>query len=425
MRDLGPFEEQPFLAVAVSGGADSLALTLLADRWARERGGRIVGLTVDHGLRPDSLDEARKTGLWLNAHQIDHHILPWIGEKPVTGLQQRARDARYALLTDWCRHHHCLHLLTAHHRRDQAETVAIRKARQSGKAGLAAMAAVRDMQGLRLLRPLLGIDKESLEGHLQSMHQLWINDPSNDSLHFTRNRLRRSKLDVQALVEEAEREGMRRRDADRHAAAALVQHAALDPAGFATLDAAGFNDLPPNLALDLLTRLLMTIGGNIYPPRRQALARLFSMMRDDTPKDRRSTSSGTLAQCRVLPHRGRWLICREHAASTVLSLRLNRRQRWDNRFLMTLRKPWHQLKVKALGENTCISDNALVLKGKNRHLAGAVKASLPAIWQDDKLIAIPHLCLYKASFQPPDIYLRFCPTSPLANATFKPHISGR
>ena len=163
MARFEPFEDEPFLAIAVSGGADSLALTLLADGWARQRLGRVVGLTVDHGLRPGSNDEARQTGLWLADRGIEHHILIWSGQKPKTGLQQHARDARYALLADWCRQHGCFHLMTAHHRQDQAETVALRRSRKSGNAGLAAMAAVREMRGLRLLRPLLGVDKASLK----------------------------------------------------------------------------------------------------------------------------------------------------------------------------------------------------------------------------------------------------------------------
>ena len=235
MAVLEPFEDAPFLAIAVSGGADSLALTLLANRWARQRGGHVVGLTVDHGLRSSSAAEARQTGTWLRAHHIEHHVLTWVGKKPQSGLQHRAREARYAFLTDWCRRHHCLHLMTAHHRVDQAETVAIRKERQSGETGLAAMAAIRELQGLRLLRPLLGIDKSALEASLQAAKQIWIDDPTNASPAFTRNRLRQTGLDIDTLLDEAERYGQRRSSADRRLATTLVHNVRIDPAGFARL----------------------------------------------------------------------------------------------------------------------------------------------------------------------------------------------
>src|SRR6267378_324768 len=77
MAPLGPFESRPMLAVAVSGGADSLALCLLAAAWARERHGKAVGLTVDHGLREAAAEEAHRVGIWLSARGIDHHILVW------------------------------------------------------------------------------------------------------------------------------------------------------------------------------------------------------------------------------------------------------------------------------------------------------------------------------------------------------------
>jgi len=124
---IGGFDARPFIAVAVSGGPDSLALTILADRWARERGGRLAALTVDHQLRSESAEEARLVGGWLAARGIAHHVLVWTNTKPATGIQKAARAARYHLLAEWCRAQGCLHLLTAHHREDQAETSLIRR----------------------------------------------------------------------------------------------------------------------------------------------------------------------------------------------------------------------------------------------------------------------------------------------------------
>ena len=422
MAELGPFEDEPFLAIAVSGGPDSLALTLLADHWARHKGGRVVGLTVDHGLRAGSADEARKTGQWLSARGIGHHVLPWRGDKPTSGLQRRAREARYALLADWCHRHRCLHLMTAHHREDQAETVAIRKARKSGAAGLAAMAAIREMPGLRLLRPLLGIAKGRLARSLQVAGQPWIDDPSNDDPAFTRNRLRQADLDVDALAAEAEQQGIRRQAADRRVAAALVQNVILDPAGFAALDRAGFDQLDTELALDLLTRLLMTVGGRPYPPRRRSLSRLYQAMREGRPEATLPTAC-TLAHCRILEHRKRWLICREHASPDHIPLEPGKPRRWDDRFVVTLAADRQGLTMNALGDGTRLSDNALISKENTRRLPGAVKPTLPAIRDGLELIAIPHLGLYDPSLGPESLDLRFCPHTPLANAPFMPHIT--
>src|SRR5271155_1127743 len=93
MQTFAPFESQPAIAVAVSGGPDSLALMLLVDRWARDRGGAVLALTVDHGLRQESASEACTVGAWATARGIAHAVLPWIGEKPSTGIQAAARQA--------------------------------------------------------------------------------------------------------------------------------------------------------------------------------------------------------------------------------------------------------------------------------------------------------------------------------------------
>src|ERR1700693_3737439 len=111
---LGPFERAPRLAVAVSGGADSLALALFADAWARARGGRIAALTVDHRLRAASATEARQVGAWLAPRGIVHRTLAWEGPHPESDIQAAARAARYRLLEAWCEEQGILHLLTAH-----------------------------------------------------------------------------------------------------------------------------------------------------------------------------------------------------------------------------------------------------------------------------------------------------------------------
>lgn len=187
---IGGFEPQPMIAVAVSGGPDSLALAILADRWARARGGTAWALTVDHGLRPESAAESEIVGGWLAARRIPHAVLSWEGAKPATGIQEAARTARYRLLTAWCAARGCLHLLLAHHREDQAETFLIRRRAGSGMDGLAGMAAVRELPHVRLVRPLLAVAKTRLVALLGAEGQDFLRDPSNANPIFERSRLR-------------------------------------------------------------------------------------------------------------------------------------------------------------------------------------------------------------------------------------------
>src|SRR5579871_1101881 len=192
MAGLGPFESRPRLGVAVSGGADSMALVLLCHRWAQARGGAVLAISIDHGLRSDSAVEVRQVGRWLKARGIAHTALAWHHEASGgAAIQARARAARYALLAEACRKRAILHLALAHHAGDQAETVLMRLAR-GGIDGLAGMSEIATRDGLRLIRPLLGIEPARLRATLAAARQEWIEDPSNANPVFERVRWRRA-----------------------------------------------------------------------------------------------------------------------------------------------------------------------------------------------------------------------------------------
>jgi tRNA(Ile)-lysidine synthase len=415
MAPLGPFERAPQLAVAVSGGPDSLALCLLAERWARARDGGATALIVDHGLRPESGAEARAVAAWLARRDIGHHILAWQGPKPATGIQAAAREARYALLAGWCRDAGVLHLLLGHHRDDQAETVALRAARRSGPDGLAGMAPVREIPGLRLLRPLLPVPKERLVATLRALGQAWIEDPSNRAPRFARTQLRRSQpapphIDAWAYAEA-------RADLDRRTAAWLAAVARIDPAGFVAWPRGALAYASPEFARRALQQALATIGGRAYPPRRVRLDRLLEALRA-TP----DCPGRTLAGCRILAWGKDLLICREPAAvAPPLLLRPNAWQHWDQRFVMR----WHttgdagpQPIVRALGAEGWRECRRLAPERLVRGLPAAARAGLASVWQSERLLAVAGLGPVGPASGWPAITLRFRPQRPLAGAPF-------
>ena len=191
MAPLAPFGPAPRLAVGVSGGPDSLALALLAEDWARARGGHAVALTVNHGLRADAADEARRVAAWMAAAGVAHETLTVPGPAPSSGVQAWARSRRLEALEAACRRLGLLDLLLAHHREDLAETVLQRLGQGSGPDGLAAMAPVAFRPGIRVLRPLLTVPAEDLRASLRARGQAWIDDPSNADPAFQRVRVRR------------------------------------------------------------------------------------------------------------------------------------------------------------------------------------------------------------------------------------------
>jgi len=301
MSALGPFEDRPHLAVAVSGGADSMALCLLVRRWAASRRGKVTALTVDHGLRAESAAEARQVARWCRARGIAHVTLRWQGAKPKTGIQAASRAARYALLEDWCARHAVLHLLVAHHRDDQAETVALRRERGSGADGLAGMAAIVEMPKLRILRPLLGVPKSRLVATLTRARQAWIEDPSNRDPRFARARLRAAGAAPRLIASAG-----RQRAAREAATAALLASAWVHPEGWAEADAATLAAARPELGRAMLSRLLMCIGGTSYPPATEKLDRLRAAL-----VTKRLSAARTLAFCHVVARGSRLVVERE------------------------------------------------------------------------------------------------------------------
>ncbi|GGE08619.1 hypothetical protein GCM10011529_13820 [Polymorphobacter glacialis] len=177
------------IAIAVSGGPDSLALLDLAhDAWP----GRITALTVDHALRPASAAEAAGVAGQCAARAIPHVTLTWTGEKPGSDLQAAARDARYRLMADWCAGHATRLLLTAHHADDQAETLLMRLARGSGSTGLSGIRPTRRLSNTVVLaRPLLTVRRQALAEIARAGGWRPITDPSNDNPRFARTHARR------------------------------------------------------------------------------------------------------------------------------------------------------------------------------------------------------------------------------------------
>jgi tRNA(Ile)-lysidine synthase len=190
-RDLSRFalpDTLTDLCVAVSGGADSLALLLLA---AVARPGEIAAVTVDHGLRAESAEEARYVSDICTALGVPHAILRIHVPDDPAGLQASARRARYAAMAEWTAAQDIAHLAVGHHLDDQAETVMMRLERGAGVAGLSGIRRARALaDGITLIRPLLDWRKSELVDIVQAAGLDAIDDPSNRDSRFDRAAVR-------------------------------------------------------------------------------------------------------------------------------------------------------------------------------------------------------------------------------------------
>lgn len=269
-----PLDEFPRLGLAVSGGADSLALMLLAARYAAtpEARARFYVYSVDHGLRPEAAAEV--AFVCAEAGRLGFHDRPlrWDGDKPTTGIQQAARKARYTLIAEAMEADAVPVLLTAHHMGDQAETVLMRLAHGSGIEGLRGMDYFSELGDLRVVRPLLAVDPDQLKTVVAEAGLTPVADPSNTDADYERVRWRQAMpllaslgLDPPRLARFAER----MRDADR-ALEQLASHAFAE-IGFserqqqASIERHWLRALPHAVAIRVIGRVLDRVGGGQKP----------------------------------------------------------------------------------------------------------------------------------------------------------------
>ena len=312
----GDLEGLRGLILAVSGGPDSTALLFMAAGWATrlerqlKRPPKLVAVTIDHGLRPESRREAAAVKRLARRLGVAHRTVRWRGQKPATGLQEAARAARYRLLAQEAARAGYEHIVTAHTLDDQAETLLFRLARGSGLTGLAGMAPIsplpaRGESEIFLVRPLLGIPKARLIATLKRAGVDYSNDPSNRDPRFARARLRDllPRLAAEGLDAEGfARLGVRMRRAEAAiefavgAARATLTPEPWRPRGPIVFPAGSFGDLPHEVGLRLLGRAVAHVG-NEGPVELGKLELVYDSLRASPPTVRR-TLAGALISLR-------------------------------------------------------------------------------------------------------------------------------
>ncbi len=281
------------IAVAVSGGPDSMALLCLLSGLSHIGGKsiKIHALTVDHALRPESAKEAKKVEKWVKGwSNVTHHTLKWSGPKPAKAIMEKARDMRYSLLYKWCHENGVNQLWLAHHEMDQVETFLFRLAKGSGLDGLAGMESISRYRktDLMLMRPLLECSKELIEEFCRVRGVSFVKDPTNVDLSYARARLRRSLpvLEAEGLTQKrlslTSQRMARARDAlDFYTEKLLRKTVTLKKNGSAIIDMAALGDAPLDIRIRLIRKTLVTLGEDGYGPRLEALEERLEAMFDD------------------------------------------------------------------------------------------------------------------------------------------------
>lgn len=415
------------LVLAVSGGADSIALMHLVAEWQVHGGAAAAAppivLTVDHGLRSESADETA----WVHGQAANlglaHVTLEWAGPKPASGLQAAARSARYRLMNDFLDAEVRDRLVptkrsivTAHHADDQAETFVMRLARGSGLDGLSGMRprevvlpdrrSAASATSYTVVRPLLQTPKARLIAMLRARGLAWREDPSNASEDFERIRVRKalgilSDLGISAAqMERSTRRLARARAAvmvcTAEAACRLVR---LHEGLFAEVDPALFLDVSEELQVRIFAVLLEAYGGDSPPARLSQTEALVEQMGDvGRGQEANRRRAATLGGCRIeRTGDGPMLVWREAGRDGLpeLDLQPGGCLVWDERFAVALGAEERQpVRVRALGADGARalgSSLAGSIAPASRQVPQGALETLPTFWRNGQIVAAPPL----------------------------------
>ncbi len=371
------------IAIGVSGGSDSIALTLLCNNWSKQNQSTIFALTVDHRLRKESADEATSVAKWMKIKNIPHKILIWKGEKPESKIQASARKARFNLLISWCKENKIEDLILGHHLGDQEETFLMRLARGSGRSGLAGMAPITWHDKIRILRPLLHFPKQRLISYLENIGQPWIEDPSNNKNQFARIRARNSINNISGLANAARIHGHARAGIDLLVEKLLERGVNFYSSGYCLLDQKSFKDEDPDISSKALSKVLCAIGGKYYLPNQKSANKLLN--------DISTAKNGTLHGVVLKPTSQGILAVREFRNINPTKIFCGQELLWDGRFTICLNNGPDGT-VRALGEDGWgkIKDRATLT------INSLARATLPSLWVNNHPISVPHLGIYSS-----------------------------
>lgn len=372
-----------------------MAMLRLAEAWSRQRGGapRLTVLTVDHGLRTESAHEARQVAEWTGTLGLDHFILAWTGPKPATGIQAKARNARYDLMSGWCRNHDVAWLLTAHTLEDQAETVLMRLARTASIDSLAAIPRLGQWRGIGLFRPLLSTSRHVLRSLLGDLGQSWIDDPSNEDERFERVRIRKAMpvlrelgITAEGLAEFARRAADAVHGLMGAAEGWVGSHVTVHETGYCTFPLVPFTAQTNELKMRMLGLIVSTHGSGKMPEPRE-LELLAAWV--DSGGSRR-----TLGGAMIVRRKAGLLVGREPGRidPRPVPVPVEGQILWDGRFM-----------VEAPAGAEILPAGFCPELPRRKDIPAFVQAGLPAVRRGGRLLAVPQLGLgieAKAQFRP-------------------------
>lgn len=385
------------IAIAVSGGSDSIALLILMSKWAKDHNTSLTVMSVNHHLREQSIQENEYICNLSHSLGYVHHQLHWNPRNNYSNLQARARQGRYQLMTDLCLKLDILTLLTAHHLDDYVENFCIRLERKSGIFGLSG-SNVSWFNNVRILKPFSDIPKQQLVEYLVKNNIKWFEDESNNSDKYQRNVIRKN-LAKQPLSTTL---NLARTDANNQVKSstpifitAIAESVKIHDYGFGCVNLLKFLNFPIEIKLHLISFMLITIRGNNHNPRSHSLELIITLLKQ------KKDFTKTLHGCIIKRIGDNLLIYREFGKSQPNDIALREDDKWDDRFRV---KYFNSNKNNITSYVThltvpdysnirkCLDLELLKYLTLNNHKS--ILFTLPIIKRLEKVIAIPHISYY-------------------------------
>ena len=434
------------IALAVSGGSDSLALLMLAHRWATDHQFSLVVMSVDHHLREKSKVENDYVCTLSEQLKCKHYLLHFDHQNNFSNLQARAREARYQFMTDLCIKLDILTLLTAHHLDDYIENYYMSLEKKSSLFGLS-QCNINWFNNVRIARPLFNIPKRQLVEYLVKKDVKWFEDESNLSDKYRRNVIRKTLTMVdddsknQIILQISAINQIVEEILKPEFIACTAESVKIYEFGFATINLLKFAEFASEIQLQTLSFVLIMISGKNRGSRSESLNLIMNLLQQ------KKNFIKTLHGCMVKKIQDNLIIHREFGRKVPVNILLDdNKLKWDDRFLFSIpnilyhtidsnglhvrdekkivdfseKAPNHnESKSRAMPyiTNLTVEDyskikqylDLKILKklSQNNHIA--ILFTLPTVKILEKVIAIPHISYYDREYLNGDLYISFSP----------------
>ena len=381
-------------AIAVSGGSDSLALSVLAKLYSLENNNDFVSLIIDHKLRKESAEEARVTYKNLTQNKIKAKILTYQGKTFSSNIQKKARDLRYDLFDKYCVKNKIKFLILAHHQNDLIENFYIRLIRGSGIKGLTSLQNIFQFsKNFYLLRPLLNFNKQELLSVTKKSYSSWIEDPSNKNDKFLRIRIRKMQtklqkegFDPKRIIKTIDNLNTAKDSLDFYIFKSEKKYLNFYKEGYATLKSSIFNNEAQEVIFRVIIKAIHFVSGEYYPPRSDSLKVLMKNLLA------KSFKSSTLGGCLIEKNKNIISFYREDRNVAVETLnKTKKKTNWDDRFLVNKNfNNQQQFIVKKLGNHGIEYLRKNKFNDYGNKIPVHAKKTLPSFWNNEgQLLFVP------------------------------------